>query len=453
MQANLTRVQDLTAELRRQLKPLGRQAEVARRAAVIQADLRDARLRLLADDLVGADRDARGRGRRRDRPARQPRRGRGRPRRGDQAARRDLERGRRAEAPTLARAQETWYRLSSLRERFRGTGSLAAERVRHLATEPEDARSGRDPEELEAQAEQVRAEEAEIEAAVARDRETLQDAVAARQEAEEALGRGAAPDRRGRPRGRRPARGPGPARRPGRRRAQPGRGRQAEIGRLTPALDEAQQRAARAQREFTALEAQVAGLDAGEEDLDAAHEEATAAPGRAEERLTALRAEEREAERERAALRRAQGGARARPGAQGRRRRAARRGRPALRRARLGRPRCSTVEPGYETAVAAALGAAADAVAVVGLGAARPRSGCSRTTTRAGPGCSSAPTAPADAVASRGGLPAGAAPRSTSVTAPEAARRRWPPCSHDVVVVETSAAAAPLVAAHPRWSR
>ena len=52
MQANLTRVQDLTGELRRQLKPLGQQAEVARRAAVIQADLRDSRLRLLADDLV-----------------------------------------------------------------------------------------------------------------------------------------------------------------------------------------------------------------------------------------------------------------------------------------------------------------------------------------------------------------------------------------------------------------
>src|SRR5437879_10647306 len=51
MQANLTRLSDLTAELRRQLKPLGKQAEVARRAAGIQSDLRDARLRLLADDL------------------------------------------------------------------------------------------------------------------------------------------------------------------------------------------------------------------------------------------------------------------------------------------------------------------------------------------------------------------------------------------------------------------
>ena len=52
MQGNLDRVTDLTAELRRQLKPLGRQAELARKAAVIQADLRDARLRLLADDIV-----------------------------------------------------------------------------------------------------------------------------------------------------------------------------------------------------------------------------------------------------------------------------------------------------------------------------------------------------------------------------------------------------------------
>jgi energy-coupling factor transporter ATP-binding protein EcfA2 len=40
MQANLTRLVDLTAELSRRLKPLGRQAEVARRAAVIQAELR-----------------------------------------------------------------------------------------------------------------------------------------------------------------------------------------------------------------------------------------------------------------------------------------------------------------------------------------------------------------------------------------------------------------------------
>src|SRR4051794_41310833 len=52
MQANLTRLTDLTSELRRQLKPLGRQAEIARRAQAVQSELRDARLRLAADDLV-----------------------------------------------------------------------------------------------------------------------------------------------------------------------------------------------------------------------------------------------------------------------------------------------------------------------------------------------------------------------------------------------------------------
>src|SRR3954471_735538 len=54
MEANLTRLSDLTSEIRRQLGPLGRQAQVARKAAVVQADLRDARARLLADDLVTA---------------------------------------------------------------------------------------------------------------------------------------------------------------------------------------------------------------------------------------------------------------------------------------------------------------------------------------------------------------------------------------------------------------
>src|SRR5207248_10801312 len=61
MQANLTRLVDLTAEVRRRLGPLGRQAAIARRAAVIQADLRDARLRLLADDYsTGATEPQRG---------------------------------------------------------------------------------------------------------------------------------------------------------------------------------------------------------------------------------------------------------------------------------------------------------------------------------------------------------------------------------------------------------
>ncbi|GAA3008410.1 chromosome segregation protein SMC [Microbacterium aurantiacum] len=52
MEANLTRVNDLAGELRRQLKPLGRQADVAREAAGIAAEVRDAKARLMADDLL-----------------------------------------------------------------------------------------------------------------------------------------------------------------------------------------------------------------------------------------------------------------------------------------------------------------------------------------------------------------------------------------------------------------
>ena len=52
METNLTRLSDLAGEIRRQLKPLGRQAEIAREAAGIAAIVRDAKARLFADDVV-----------------------------------------------------------------------------------------------------------------------------------------------------------------------------------------------------------------------------------------------------------------------------------------------------------------------------------------------------------------------------------------------------------------
>lgn len=52
MQTNLTRLNDLAGELRRQLKPLGHQAEIAREAQSIAAIVRDAKSRLLADEVV-----------------------------------------------------------------------------------------------------------------------------------------------------------------------------------------------------------------------------------------------------------------------------------------------------------------------------------------------------------------------------------------------------------------
>ena len=52
MQSNLTRLNDLAGEVRRQLKPLGQQAEVARQAAGIASVVRDAKARLLADEVA-----------------------------------------------------------------------------------------------------------------------------------------------------------------------------------------------------------------------------------------------------------------------------------------------------------------------------------------------------------------------------------------------------------------
>lgn len=51
METNLTRLNDLAGEIRRQLKPLGRQAEMAREAQTIAATVRDAKARILADDV------------------------------------------------------------------------------------------------------------------------------------------------------------------------------------------------------------------------------------------------------------------------------------------------------------------------------------------------------------------------------------------------------------------
>lgn len=134
MGANLARVQDLTDELRRQLKPLGRQAAVARRAAVIQADLRDARLRLLADDLVRL-REAL-RGEIADEAALKQRREKAEAELKAALAREaDLEDEVRRLAPRLQRAQQTWYEPAARRARpgHHLAGRRAGEE-RHLGT-------------------------------------------------------------------------------------------------------------------------------------------------------------------------------------------------------------------------------------------------------------------------------------------------------------------------------
>jgi chromosome segregation protein len=365
MQANLIRVQDLVAELRRQLKPLGRQAEVARKAATIQSEVRDARARLLADDLVQfratleaevADETAL------------------RARRSEvehslhQAQEREiaLDTESLEQAPHLAAAQDTFYRLTGLRERFRGTANLAAERSRFLAEEAEEARAaGRDPEAMEADARELREEEArlhqtattqqvELEAAISH-RETVEAHLTEEERRVAAHLRAAADQREGR------------AKLAGQVNALRTRSSasEEEVGRLTAAREEALARAAEAQTTFATLEANVAGLDQGEVNLDAEYEAAAAAHDAAAAEVERLRDEERTNERDRAAwqarldaLRQAE----------------SKDGNDVLIASReriegiLGSiASLITIRDGDEAAIAAALGYAANAVAVTGL--------------------------------------------------------------------------------------
>ncbi|HKD97318.1 MAG TPA: chromosome segregation protein SMC, partial [Micromonosporaceae bacterium] len=364
MQANLNRLNDLTAELRRQLKPLGRQAEVARRASAIQAELRDARLRLLADDLSTL----------RDTLTKEI---------ADETALRahreqvesglarvsahlaELERAHSADQPVLTRAQQTWYELSSLQERFRSTEQLALERARHLAT-TEEERPGRDPDQLDAEAQEIREQEAALREALAADEARLTEAVAGRQTLEEELGDAeralvtahkAVADQR-----------EGLAKLTGQVDAARTLAQAAEdeIARHTEALDEARARAEAAEEQFEAAQADAEDLSAADVDLDEKHgaavdalEHATA---RANELGDAERSTDREASQWRAREEALALGLRRKDGAGAL---LADTGRvPGL----LGSVAALlAVDAGYEAALAAALGGLADAVAVTDL--------------------------------------------------------------------------------------
>ena len=365
MSTNLNRLTDLTAELRRQLKPLGRQAEVARRAATIQADLRDARLRLLADDLATL-RSALEREIADERALRERREQLEREHAEVTARVAELEAALADDAPALAAAQDTWYQLSTLQERLRATAQLAAERLRHLTAPEETERPGRDPDQLAAEAEQVRQEEAMLREALEFDRERLAEAVATRQEHERALAQAereliaaakAIADRR-----------EGLAKLTGRVEAARSRTSAAaeEIERLTTAYAEAQERCDEAQ---AAYDTAVEGADEHDRDtaeLDIAHAAAKQAREQAAAAVAALEKAERAAETEVT-----QWQARQEALALGLRRKD---GAGALLAAADRVPGLMgsvsallSVEPGYEAALAAALGALADAVAVAGV--------------------------------------------------------------------------------------
>ncbi|WP_069884991.1 chromosome segregation protein SMC [Streptomyces luteocolor] len=368
MQANLARVQDLTDELRRQLKPLGRQAAVARRAAVIQADLRDARLRLLADDLVRL-REALNAEVADEAALKERKESAEAELRAAQQLESRLEEEVRRLTPRLQRAQQTWYELSQLAERVRGTVSLADARVKSATTAPPEERRGRDPEDMEREAARIREQEAELAAALEAAEHALEDTVAHRADLERQL---AVEERRLKDVARAIAdRREGLARLGGQVNAARSRAAsaQAEIDRLALARDEAAERAVAAQEEYEQLKAEVDGLDADDAELGERHDAARRDLAEAEAALTAAREAATAAERKRAAV-----AARHEALALGLRRKD---GTGALLAAKdqltglLG-PAAAllTVAPGYEVPVAAALGAGADAIAVSGPGTA-----------------------------------------------------------------------------------
>jgi len=444
---NLTRLADLLSEIRRQLKPLGRQAEVARQAQTVQADVRDARARLLADDLVSARTaleselaDETLLVQRREQVEAEIAAGREKEAGLEAALRDDL--------PRLAAAQETWFALSGLKERLRGTASLADERIRNAAgaSEGDTVDSGRDPDDLEAQAERVRRQEAEIAAQVEQQRAALDAAVVAKRAAEEAA---AAEDKRIAALQRAAAdRREGLARLTGQVNALKSRSEaaDAEIQRLTEAREDAVARAERAQRDFTALETRVAGLDAGEEGLDTEHEDAVAALDEIDEQLARAREDAQEAERERTGL-------------------VARRDALEIglnRKDGAGALLAATdevaglrgsvaalldVEHGYETALAAALGSAADAVVVSDAASALDAIGHLKADDlgRAGMLLGGAPATDRDWPA----LPDGATYAVDVVSAPDDVRPALVRLLDRVAVVDDLAAARGLVADHP----
>jgi chromosome segregation protein len=274
MQGNMARIQDLTSELRRQLKPLGKQAEVAKKASAVQAELRDAKLRLLADDVLALTKaleaEAADEGSLRARRA---------------EVERELNRLRAreieldalsaTESPLLSAAQDNYYRLTGEREKLRATQTLASERAKLLGEELEEAKiTGRDPGALEAEARALGEEEKTLREEVAAAQKELESITAELKEAERlfaaeesriAAALRAAADAR-----------EGSARREGHLRAMESKISQAEEerGRLRDTMSEVESRIEKSTLDYAAKESEINGLGVGESQLDAQYESA-----------------------------------------------------------------------------------------------------------------------------------------------------------------------------------
>src|SRR6266511_3749879 len=129
MEQHLVRLSDLVGELRRQLKPLQQQAETAAKAAEVAAELRAELSR--HHDTAQADEGRL------------------------QAELAEVE-------PLAARSGEASHRLTTVRERLKGTRALAEERARHLGELLAEEAQGRSVADLEREAAEVAAELAAV---------------------------------------------------------------------------------------------------------------------------------------------------------------------------------------------------------------------------------------------------------------------------------------------------
>ncbi|WP_412162030.1 AAA family ATPase [Curtobacterium flaccumfaciens] len=139
MQTNLTRLSDLAGEIRRQLKPLGRQAEVARKAQSVAAVFRDAKARILADDVVRLRRELHDHqeveaGRKSERIVLTERL--------DQTRVRQQHVEQSMVGDDVDRARTVVHRLESVQERLRGLSSLANQRLMFLAQQADAPQQG-----------------------------------------------------------------------------------------------------------------------------------------------------------------------------------------------------------------------------------------------------------------------------------------------------------------------
>jgi chromosome segregation protein len=272
MQTNLARIQDLTVELRRQLKPLGKQAEVARKASIIQSDVRDTKLRLMADDMLRmrnemelevADENVL---RQRKEQVESDL---------NSARSREIELDTIAasENPQLIAAQENFYRLTAQREQIRAVQNLSSERARFLSEEAEEAKaSGRDPVLLDQEAQQLRNEEKELANNVNKSQEQLdtdsnllkaiEDKLALEESRVSAALRAIADQREG------------TARQEGHINGLRSRidATSGEVNRLTEARNSVEQRLKNYRENFATIETQISSLAASEPGLDSLFE-------------------------------------------------------------------------------------------------------------------------------------------------------------------------------------